>query len=93
MAVEVHALSWDDENEKHITKHGVTLREVNQMVENTHIVVRNRRNRRAPLLIGRTHGGRVLCVPIRKTREPDVWRPVTALPATEAQTSLLDKHS
>jgi uncharacterized DUF497 family protein len=94
VAVDVLALSWDDENEAHIIKHGVTLSEVNQMVENPHVVVRNRRNRRAPLLlVGRSHGGRVLCVPIRKTTEPTVWRPVTAFPATEALTSLLDKNS
>ncbi len=94
MSVHVRTLSWDDENEAHIARHGVTIGEVNQIVENRHIVVRNRRHRRAPLLlIGRTHGGRVLSVPIEKTAEPDVWRPVTAFPATEAQTSLLAKSS
>ena len=94
MAFEVRAFSWDDQIEAHIAEHGVTPREVNQMVENPHIIVRNRRGKRAPvLLIGRTHGGRVLSVPLAKTREPGVWRPVTAFPATEAQTALLDKNS
>lgn len=94
MAVEVRALSWNDEAEAHIAEHGVTPREVNQMVENPHIIVRNRQRRRAPvLLIGRTHGGRVLSVPLAKTRDPGVWRPITAFPATEAQAALLDKHS
>ena len=94
MAVEVRVLSWNDEAEAHIAEHGVTPREVNQMVENPHIIVRNRKRRRAPvLLIGRTHGGRVLSVPLAKTRDPGIWRPITAFPATEAQTTLLDKHS
>jgi uncharacterized DUF497 family protein len=94
VATEVRALSWNDETEAHIAEHGVTPREVNQMVENPHIIVRNRQGRRAPmLLIGRTHGGRVLCVPLAKTRDPGVWRPITAFPATEAQAALLDKYS
>lgn len=94
MAVEIRALSWNDETEAHIAEHGVTPREVNQMVENPHIIVRNRKRRRAPvLLIGRTHGGRVLSVPLAKTRDPEVWRPITAFPATQAQTALLDKNS
>jgi uncharacterized DUF497 family protein len=94
VAVEVRALYWDDQTEAHIAEHGVTPREVNQMVENPHILVRNRKGKRAPmLLIGRTHGGRVLSVPLAKTRDPGVWRPITAFPATEAQTALLDKNS
>jgi hypothetical protein len=94
VAVEVRALSWNDETEAHIAEHDVTPREVNQMVENPHIIVRNRKGRRAPvLLIGRTHGGRVLSVPLAKTRDPGVWRPITAFSATEAQTALLDKNS
>jgi len=94
VAFEVRALSWDDQTEAHIAEHGVTPREVNQMVENPHILLRNRRGTRAPvLLIGRTHGGRVLSVPMAKTRDPGVWRPITAFPATDAQTALLDKNS
>lgn len=94
MAVEIHAFLWDDANEAHVAKHGIAPRELNQLIENPHIVVRNRKRRRAPLMvIGRTHGGRVLCVPIQATREPDVWRPVTAYSATDAQMTQLDKHS
>jgi uncharacterized DUF497 family protein len=94
VAIEVHALSWDDENEAHMAKHGVTPREVNQMVENPHLLVRNRKHKRARLLmIGRTHGGRALCVPLAKTPEDHVWRPVTAFAASEAQTKLLDRKT
>ena len=46
MAVDVRALSWDDQNEAHITRHDVTPREVNQVVENPHILLRNRKHRR-----------------------------------------------
>ena len=94
MAVEIRALVWDEQNEEHIAKHGVTPREVNSMVENLCIVVRNRKHRRGQhLMIGRTHGGRVLAVPLAKTSSPDTWRPTTAYPATQAQTCLLDQSS
>jgi len=94
VAVEVRALFWDEQNEGHIADHGVTPREVNQMVENPHIVVKNRNHRRGQhLMIGRTHGGRVLTVPLAKTRLRDTWRPTTAYPATDAQTRLLDRYS
>jgi hypothetical protein len=44
-------------------------------------------------MIGRTRGGRALCVPLAKTSEDDVWRPMTAFAATAAQTALLDKNT
>jgi len=92
VAVEVRALSWDDQNEEHIAAHGVTPREVSQVVENPHMLVRNRKRRHAELLmIGRTHGGRVLCVPLARTSDDSVWRPVTAYAATKVQTRLLDE--
>jgi uncharacterized DUF497 family protein len=94
VAVQVRALVWDEQNEEHIAEHGVTPREVNQMVENPHIVVKNRRHRRGQhLMIGRTHGGRVLTVPLTKTSLRDTWRPTTAYPANDAQTRLLDQNS
>jgi uncharacterized DUF497 family protein len=86
MSVEVWELVWDEENEKHINDHGLTVREVNQVVANFHIVVRNRKHRRAQhLMIGRTHGGRVLVVALSKTRVKTTWRPVTAHMANESQ--------
>lgn len=94
MAVQVRTLVWDEHNEEHIARHGVTPREVNQVVENPHIVVRNRKHRRGQhLMIGRTHGGRILIVPLAKTGSKDTWRPTTAYPATAAQARLLAQHS
>jgi len=93
VAVEVRALIWDEQNEEHIAKHGVTPREVNQMVENPHIFVRNRRHRRGQLLmIGSTHGGRVLTVALAKAKSKDAWRPTTAYGATDAQKRLLEQQ-
>jgi len=91
--IQIRTLVWDEHNEEHIARHGVTPREVSQMVENPHIVVRNRSDRQGQhLMIGRTHGGRALTVALTKTRSTETWRPVTAYPATDAQSRLLEKH-
>jgi hypothetical protein len=70
---------FDDENENKIAAHRLTSRRVLQVLENKHIVVPNRRHRRASfLIVGRDNGGACISVPIERTRDPLVWRPVTA---------------
>ena len=86
MTIEVHNLEWDEAGEEHVAKHGLTVREVNQIVANPHVVVRNRKDRRAHyLMIGSTHGGEIVTVALQKTREAGTWRVATAYPATDAQ--------
>lgn len=93
MAIEVHTLEWDEHNEEHIAVHGLSVREVNQVVANPHVIVRNRKMRRAQhLMIGRTHSGRAVTVALAKTKTAGSWRPVTAHPSTKAQTRVLEKH-
>lgn len=94
MPVEIRTLVWDERNEEHLVEHGVTVREVNQVVENPHVVVRNRKRRSAQLLmIGRTHGGRVLTVALARTSTANMWRPVTAFDATAAQQAVLRRNA
>jgi len=88
--VAIHALAWDEANEGHLAEHGVSVREVAQMLSNPHVIVRNRRKRSTRhLLIGSTHGGRILTVPLAQTADQSTWRPVTAFPATKAQRQVL----
>lgn len=64
------------------------------MLSNPHVVARNRTRRRAwHLLIGRTHGGRVLTIALAaaKTREASAWRPVTSFLSTQAQRNVLER--
>jgi uncharacterized DUF497 family protein len=90
--VEIRELVWDEANELHLAQHGVTTREVEQLLSNPHVVARNRTHRRAQhLLIGRTDGGRVLTVALAKTHETGTWRPVTGFTATEAQQEVLTR--
>ena len=90
MPVAIHALAWAEANEGHLAEHGVSVREVAQMLSNPHVIVRNRRKRSTRhLLIGSTHGGRILTVPLAQTADQSTWRPVTAFPATKAQRQVL----
>lgn len=71
----------DDANEEKFAAHGLTPRQVVQILENEHIVVPNRRGRRGlMLLIGRDHGGACIAAPLEPTPIETTWRPVTAWP-------------
>jgi hypothetical protein len=70
---------FDDENEEKMASHGLTPRRVLQVLDSVHIVVPNRRGRRAQfLIVGRDSNGTCISVPIEPTHDRRVWRPVTA---------------
>ena len=70
---------FDDINEDKIGAHGLTTGQVLQILSNRYIIVRNRRNRRAlHLIIGTDDGGGCIAVPVEKTHDPLMWRPITA---------------
>ena len=72
-------LLFDDENEDKIANHGLSARRVLQVLDQEHLLVPNRKGRRASyLLIGTDHGGACIAIPIEPTHDPAVWRPVTA---------------
>jgi uncharacterized DUF497 family protein len=92
VSVEIRALVWDEANEQHMAEHGVSVTEIAQMLSNPHVIVQNRKKRSTRhLLIGSTHGGRILTVPLAKTADTGTWRPVTAFPATKAQQQVLSR--
>lgn len=84
---------FDDDNESKFAAHGLTPRHVFQVLQNRHIVVRNRRGRRAEYrVIGRDNGGVCLTVPIERTRERDVWRPITAWVSKDYERQWLERR-
>ena len=75
----VHTFLFDDENAEKFAGHGLTELQVDQVLDGQYLLLSNRRGRRAELLlIGRDHGGQCIVVPIERTHESGVWRPVTA---------------
>jgi uncharacterized DUF497 family protein len=93
VTAEVYDLEWDEVGEEHVAKHGLTVREVNQIIANPHVVVRNRKGRRADyLMIGSTHGGEIVTAALEKTRGAGTWRVATAYPATDAQQQVFKRE-
>jgi uncharacterized DUF497 family protein len=86
MPLDIRELELDDENEAKAANHGVSVIELFQLLDCTIRVFKNRKDRAAAhLMIGRTHGGRTITVPIVETPVPGRWRPVTAWPSTDAE--------
>jgi len=78
--VRIEALLFDDRNEDECGAHGVTVRELQQVLEEAPRFFRNKGGRgRAPyVMIGPSRGGRLLTIPIDPLPSPGVWRPRTA---------------
>jgi uncharacterized DUF497 family protein len=74
----VVGFEWDDININHLGERGVADIEVEQILSERHVLAPNRRHPGRKLLIGRTHGGRIIVVAIEPTRHDGIWRPITA---------------
>ncbi len=71
----------DAENIEKFAQHGLTDRQVDQVLQNPYLIIDNRKRRRAPyLIIGEDNGGQCVTIPIEPTDDPVLWRPVTAWP-------------
>ena len=77
--LDIQAFVIDDENEEKFAGHGISPEQVLQVLGNEHVVIRNRKQRRAVyMVIGVDDGGACIAVPIEPTHDPTVWRPITA---------------
>lgn len=62
-----------------IWRHGVAIRQLDEVLANRHVITRNRSGRVAPhVVIGRDDQGRCLAIPVVPTDDPYVWRAITA---------------
>lgn len=74
----ISEIEIDDDNEKHLTSHGVSTAEVHQVFANGPDVRRNRKNRTATHVArGATDGGRRVLIPFIDQGAGRV-RPITA---------------
>ncbi len=86
----VTSFLFDDDNEEKLAAHGLTIEEVDQILDEEHVIVPNRKGRRAPiLLIGRNRGGWCIAVPLEPTYDVGCWRPITAWPCKASELRLL----
>jgi hypothetical protein len=83
----------DRHNREEMARHGVSRREVGQVLWNRGIVARNSHGEPGSiLLIGETDGGRLLTVPLVPTDDPTTWRPATAFDASRHHRALFDRR-
>ena len=87
----VNAFLIDDDNSEKFAEHGLSERQVVQVLDNSPVTVPNRRHRRGlHLMIGRDNGGVCIAIPIEPTHERDVWRPITAWPCKHVEENVLN---
>ena len=85
---QIDGLTFDEEK---FAVHGITPRQVDQILDDAYFIAPNRRGRRGThLIIGRDHGGACIAVPIERTRDPVCWRPITAWPCKDHERARLD---
>ncbi len=80
-SVIIEAFLIDDANEDEFAGHGLSAAPVTQVLENDKIIIPNRRQDQhtaSHLVIGRDNGGAPITIPVQRTQDPTVWRPVTA---------------
>lgn len=78
-SLQIDGFLFDDENVDKFNSHGLSDNDVDQILDNTFLVIQNRKERRGQyLIIGRDKGGRCVAVPIEPTRDRNIWRPITA---------------
>jgi uncharacterized DUF497 family protein len=90
---DIYFLEWDEQNEEHLARHGIQPSEIRQILSNRHVTTPNPRNEEEGrvLLIGVTHGGRVLTVSLAPTSDEATWRPVTGWLATDEEKTRFER--
>ena len=88
----IRGFLFDDENEEKIGRRGFTPWQLEEVLEDQHLVVPNRKRRRAAyLIIGRDYGGTCIAIPVEATHEPDLWRPITAWRCKDSERARLER--
>ena len=84
----------DEDNEEIFTAHSVSARQVLQILENSHMVVPNRRGRRGLyLVVRRDNGGSCIAVPVEPAHVLDLWRPITAWRCKASELARLERRN
>jgi uncharacterized protein len=78
----VHRFDWDEDNEEHIARHGITPDEVEQVCFSQPLVRKGREGRR--LVYGQTAAGRYLFIALA-LKDRSVARCITARPMTHGE--------
>ena len=89
----IEAFWIDNENAAKFAEHGLSVGQVDQMLDSAFVTLRNRSDRRGLyLVIGRDHGGMCIAVPIEPTHQRGVWRPITAWGCKRGEQTHLERQ-
>lgn len=89
----IESFIFDDENEEKIMSHGLSAYRVMEVLDNVHVVLPNRKGRRGVyLIIGRDNGGSCIAIPVERTLDPLLWRPITAWSCKTGEETILKKN-
>ena len=84
--IAIYYLEFDDENISHVSGHGITPEEIEQVTGNAFVTARNPSGPENRIfMIGFTDGGRALTVVLEATRDDVVWRPITGWDSTSRE--------
>lgn len=79
MKVHVESVEWDDDNIEHAPRHGVSMAEIEQAIDNATAVRRNKRHESGDARLDSvTDGGRKVVVIVSYDRVRRSLRPITA---------------
>jgi uncharacterized DUF497 family protein len=81
--ITVDGFAFDERNTQKLREHRVSIREALEVLWNSPRAFRNPSQGGAPyVVIGPTHSGRMVTLPIDATEEPAIWRPRTGYPSS-----------
>ena len=79
MKISILDFEFSEWTEAKFWRHGISRRQIREMLHNRMIVTTNRKNRAADfMVIGRDDSGRCIATPILPTNHPAIWRPISA---------------
>lgn len=89
---QIETFLFDDENEEKIITHGLSAHQLVQVLDNTYLIIPNRKGRKGLyLVIGRDNGGKCISIPIERTHINGIWRPITAWPCKKGEETIIKK--
>ncbi len=91
---EIADFLFDEDNEEKLAAHGLSALQVLQILENSHMVIPNRRGGRGLyLVVGRDNGGSCIAIPVEATHVVDLWRPITAWRCKASELAQLERRN
>lgn len=92
-SLRIETFLFDNENEEKFAHHGLSARRIEQVLDNVYVILPNRKRRRGVyLIIGRDNSGTCISVPIERTHQNGLWRPITAWLSKKGEETLLNKN-